>query len=139
MKRIQYLVWVVAGMAALSACKKGAGEGGDSTITGKVYAKDYNSSFNTLLGQYYEKEEDVYIIYGDDVSIGDRTRTSFDGTYQFKYLRPGKYKIFAYSKDSSGAYKNQVNVNAPKKPVFKEVEITKSGSEVKVSDLVILK
>lgn len=120
------------------ACKKEAGEGGDSTIEGRVHVQDYNASFTSLNGEFSAVEEDVYIIYGNDVSFGDRVRSSYNGMYSFKYLQPGKYRIFAYSKDSTGRYKNQVNLNAPKKAVIKEVEITKSKQVVKAEDIVIL-
>ncbi len=83
----------------LSSCVKEAGEGGSGTIIGKVYAYDYNAEMTTLRSQYYAPDEDVYIIYGDDSIFSDRTRTNHDGTYRFKYLRPGTYTIFVYSKN----------------------------------------
>lgn len=128
---------MIAG-ACFSSCKKEAGEGGDSSVTGRVHVKDYNASFTSLNGEYNGAEEDVYIIYGNDVSFGDRERTSHDGMYSFRFLQPGKYKIFAYSKDSTGRYRNQVNLNAPKVAIIKEVEITKSDQKVDVEDIVIL-
>ncbi len=81
---------------ALSSCSKEAGEGGTSTITGKILINDYNSS-GILINSYYAPEERVYIVYGDNDIYDDVTRTHFEGSYQFKYLREGEYTIFAYS------------------------------------------
>ncbi len=136
MKKINFLLAVLT--LGIGACKKEAGEGGDSSVKGKILVKDYNSSFTSKNGEYDGADEDVYIIYGDDVSFGDRERASYNGMYEFKYLRPGKYKIYAYSKDSSGAYINQVNLNAPPKAVIQEVEITKSGQVVEVPLITVL-
>jgi hypothetical protein len=69
-------------------------------------------------------------VYGDDKSYSDRTRTSYDGTYEFKYLRPGNYQVFAYSKDSS----LQTNALIA---VIKNVEIEKKKQEVAVDDIVV--
>jgi hypothetical protein len=35
--------------------------------------------------------EDVFIIYGDNISPDDRVQTNYDGEYEFMFLRPGKY------------------------------------------------
>jgi hypothetical protein len=73
---------------------------------------------------------DVFIIYGDDKSVSNRVRTSYDGVYEFRYLRKGEYKIFAYSKDSTLMTNSVV-------PVIKEVTIDDNKSEVEVPDLII--
>lgn len=85
----------------LASCEKPAGEGGTSTIKGKVYAREYNSNYTLLTAEYYAHKEDVYIIYEDDSIYSDDFKTSYDGSYEFKYLRKGKYTIFAYSDDST--------------------------------------
>ncbi len=114
----------------LFSCSKEEGTGGSSSIYGKVLVKDYNSAFTVLQEEYYGPELDVYIVYGDDKSYSDRTRTSYDGTYEFKYLRKGNYQVFAYSKDSS----LQTNALIP---VIKNVEITGRKQEVAVEDIVV--
>lgn len=123
-----------------TACKKTAGEGGLSTIKGNVYTKNYNSNFSTLLGQYPGADVDVYIIYGDDVTFGDRIKSGPDGVFEFKYLRKGKYKIYVYSKDSVATvgYPHSMtnpNVNAPDMAVYKEVEVTKRKQTVDTGTL----
>jgi hypothetical protein len=115
------------------SCSKEAGDGGNSSIFGKVYAKDYNDAFTLLLGEYYEANQDVYIIYGDDKTYSDKTVTNPDGLYEFKYLRPGKYTVYTYSKDSTlQTVSNRIGV-------LQTVEITEKKQDVEVPNLVIFK
>ena len=83
------------------SCEKDPGEGGNSSIRGYVHVTDYNSTFLVVQGEYPGADEYVYIIYGNDVSYGDRIRTSPDGTFEFKYLREGKYTIYVYQDDTT--------------------------------------
>lgn len=123
----------------MTGCTKDAGEGGTSTITGKVIVHDFDASFQAAVDTYPAVDEDVYIIYGDDHSTyNDHYKTSYDGTFEFKYLQKGKYKLFAYSKDSTGAASGNLNSNSPKIAKFAEVEITSNGSVVTTPDIIIL-
>lgn len=85
----------------VNACKKTAGEGGQASIKGKVWVEDWNTGFTIKNGEYAGADEDVYIIYGDQVSYGDKVKSSYNGEFEFKYLRTGKYKVYVYSKDKS--------------------------------------
>lgn len=114
----------------MNSCEKEPGSGGKSTIYGKVLVKDYNSTFTVLQETYYGPEIWVYLIYGNDRDYSDRIQTGYDGTWEFKYLRPGNYTVYALSKDSS------LQTNAPV-PVIKEVEIPGKKQEIEVPDLVI--
>lgn len=87
--------------AVFASCAKEAGDGGNSTIYGKIVAYDYNAEFTQLKGIYPAADEDVFIIYGSDRSFSQRIRSNYEGVYEFKYLRPGDYTIYAYSKDST--------------------------------------
>jgi|WetSurSiteA1Bulk_404760.scaffolds.fasta_scaffold00327_9 hypothetical protein len=135
MKKLSFTIVVGAVIICLSAisCEKQEGEGGTSSITGKVVVRQYNSNFTTLTETYYATDEDVFIIYGEDPVYGDKTTTNYDGTYRFDYLREGTYKIYAYSEDSLN-YPTQHEI-----PVVKEVKITKRNQEVTVDNIVILK
>jgi len=84
-----------------SACEKDAGEGGSSSVKGYIHVTDYNASFLIVQGEYPGADEDVYIIYGDEVAIGDRIKAGPDGRFEFKYLREGKYTVYVYSEDTS--------------------------------------
>jgi len=107
-----------------SSCKKEEGEGGNSSITGSIWVKKFNTTGILVLGEYAGAYEDVYIIYGDDSNYGNRIQANPEGKYEFKYLQPGHYKIYAYSKDSTG------NADAPKFAIIREVEITKKKQTV---------
>lgn len=87
---------IIALLLLFTACKKVEGEGGTSSIKGKIHIKNYNSSGN-LIGEYDGAKEDVYIIYGEEDQVfDDKIETSYDGTFEFKYLEEGTYTIFAY-------------------------------------------
>jgi hypothetical protein len=112
----------------VTACSKGPGEGGNSSIKGSVWVRNYNSTFTVLNNEYKGAGEDVYIIYGDEVANGDKVETNYNGEYEFKYLRPGKYTIYAYSKDSAAIVAG--DANAPEMAVIKEVEISDKKQQV---------
>lgn len=118
-------------LSFIFSCKKEAGKGGDATIFGKVLIKDYNSTYTVLQDTYYAQEADVYIIYGNNRSFGDRVRTNYDGTFEFKYLRTGTYTVYAYSKDTTA----QTNALIP---VIRTVEITKKSQDVEVNEIEVI-
>src|SRR4030095_3130777 len=125
---------IIAGFAfsifLLAGCEKDAGEGGNSSITGYVHVTDYNASFLIIQGQYPGADEDVYIIYGNDVSYGDRIRTGPDGRFEFKYLREGKYTVYASSDDTTLSGHSVVSI---------PVEITEKKQTVDIDTLNIKK
>lgn len=114
-------------------CKKEPGPGGKASIRGKVYVKNYDLSFTILLSEYYEQGENVYITYGNETTVGDKLETSYDGSFIFPYLRKGKYKIWAISKDSSS------NDPTATKAIIQEIEIKERKGDVILSDIIILK
>lgn len=95
--KTKLFLFCVATAVLATACSKEAGDGGMSSIRGKVYARDYNSS-GTFISEGYAPEENVYLSYGDNDYVNDDTKTSYNGVYQFNYLRPGDYTVFVYSK-----------------------------------------
>ncbi|MBL0328427.1 MAG: hypothetical protein IPP64_03175 [Bacteroidetes bacterium] len=93
---------------AISSCNKPEGEGGQATIKGKIWVENYSTLNNmadtyTFKGEFAGADKDVYIIYGDDVSYGNKVKSSPDGVFEFKYLRKGDYKIYVQSKDTTRA------------------------------------
>ena len=87
----------------LTACNKGPGEGGTGTVRGYVKLvhhpdDDYTLTPDTLVAA----KTDVFIIYGDEAYFGDDVETNAEGLYQFEYLLPGYYTVFAYSTLPSG-------------------------------------
>jgi hypothetical protein len=134
MKRILFAVLLLIGLAA---CKKGPGEGGNSSIRGYIQVVKLNSFLTDTLAIYGGYDEDVYIIYGDEITFGDRTRSNYDGKFEFKYLREGSYKIYVYSQDTLPP--GVLDTIPGKYVVLKNVEITKSDQEVDAGTFVIKK
>lgn len=96
MKSHFYLLFLIV-LLITSCVKQEAGEGGKSTISGKVKIHNYNS-LGIYKESYFAPDEKVYIIYGEDSIPSDDVDTNPDGYYRFDYLRKGSYTIFAYSK-----------------------------------------
>lgn len=97
-KTINSLLALIMMAMLLPACNKGPGEGGTGTVQGFVKLvhhpdDDYTLTPDTMVAA----KADVFIIYGDEAYFGDDTETNADGMYQFEYLRPGDYTVFAYS------------------------------------------
>lgn len=120
--------WIIlASMIVLvSSCKKEAGEGGNSGIKGnvEVILRAVSSNPATGIDTIPAADVDVYIIYGDNISPDDRIRTNYNGEFEFQNLRPGDYKIYVYSDDTTG------NIN-PSSDAFHLMVVEKS---VTISD-----
>jgi hypothetical protein len=129
MKRL-FAILILTTLIATTSCKKSAGQGGNSTIKGNVWGQNWNSSFTIMSGEGPAKDQDVYIIYGDETSYGDKISTSPDGSFTFQYLRTGKYKIYSYSKTLATA----TNPNGIIEVVV-DTEITKKKQTVDVGKL----
>lgn len=79
---------------------------GNATIFGKVMVTNYKNSSSW---PYLEEkdvtpaqEQEVYITYGNHPFYDERTRTQDDGTFYFRNLIKGTYRIFLYSEDVTG-------------------------------------
>ena len=137
--KIKICFIIISVSLIISSCKKSAGQGGDSFIEGKVYAYYYNKTFTAKLDSAFAPNQDVFIIYGDDATYSDSQETNYDGTYKFKYLRKGNYKIFVYSRDSTGAYNSTVNTSSPNIAILANVTISKKKQTIAVPLITILK
>jgi hypothetical protein len=104
MKNTLNFVLVFLAMAMLlTACNKGPGEGGRGTVRGYVKLvhhpdDDYTLTPDTMAAT----KTDVFIVYGDEAYFGNDVETNAEGLYQFEYLLPGDYTVFAYSTLPSG-------------------------------------
>ena len=112
----------------LGACAKEAGEGGSSSIKGRIYGYDINTS-GAITDSAVVQDARVYISYGDNTTVDEDTRSSYTGEYVFRGLQKGKYTIFTYSQCNDCPFNQEV-----KKQV---VEITEANQEVLVPDIVI--
>lgn len=132
--KISTVVGIIA-VLALSACAKVEGEGGRSSITGNIQIEEklYVSSNYSSSVFYPGATEDVFIIYGEDGTMyDDKMECSYDGTFTFKYLRPGKYTIFAYNKifDKGPNVTNNDDDYYILEPVEFEIELGKKENYV---------
>lgn len=114
----------------LTSCDKEEGEGGKATIKGKVFTYEVSDLTGDTLATYYAAEERVYIVYGDNSIYDDETRTHYDGSFQFKYLKSGDYTVFVYSDCDTCASK--------KTTVIKEVNLDKNNSMVEMPQFDII-
>jgi hypothetical protein len=120
-----FLITPLALLLILSSCKKGPGEGGKSKITGKIWVENYNTLNNmydtyVLKNEYPGADRNVYLVFGDDISYGIKTKSNPEGIFEFNYLRPGSYKVYVQSKDTtrtsiSGFTSMEVNITLGKK------------------------
>ena len=93
----------ISSLLIFTSCKKVEGPGGSSTIKGSVIVEVYDL-FDNYIGEYLAADEDVFIIYGDnpdDTYFDDDIKTSYDGSFEFRYLEQGEYRIFVYTDDAS--------------------------------------
>ena len=139
--RFPALVFVVLMLSgSVWSCKKDAGEGGTSTISGKVLVYKYDIAYLQPEDTFSGVGENVYIIYGGNKSTYDnKYSTTYDGTFEFKYLQKGDYKLFAYMDDTTGAYNGTLDLSKPKIPVFVDVHIGDNGTTVTSPVIHILK
>jgi hypothetical protein len=110
------------------SCSKEEGYGGLATIKGKVYGRDFNSNGN-LVSEDYIGDLSVYISQHNNPSYFDEVNTSYDGSYEFRFLHTGTYDVWVFGDCDS----------CPWDQVFtlKTVEITSKRQTVEVEDLII--
>ena len=134
--KASYFLWTIGAVALLASCKKEAGDGGNSSIKGKI-TKELRvvlDNSGTAVRTFPAADEDVYIIYGDHVSPDDRVQSNYEGGYEFLYLRPGKYKVYAFSKDTNAV---AVPWDEDHMTVLQELEITDGNQQVIADDMMI--
>jgi hypothetical protein len=116
----------------VTSCQKNAGPGGNSTIKGKIIEKNYNSNGTVLQSTYPGADVTVYIIYGNETNVPSaKVNTGTDGSYEFKFLATGKYKIVTYSKcfDATTCPSGQEGITV-------ETEITKKKSTIELTEII---
>jgi len=102
---------------------------GSGTVSGIVYMYEYSGP--TLIAQYPKPDENVYIIYDNDQSYFDKTKSGEGGIFQFSDLIEGSYKIYAFSDCltcTSGTEAKEL-----------QTEITIEGEDIQLSNLEIEK
>ncbi|MEA3443812.1 MAG: hypothetical protein U9R19_03715 [Bacteroidota bacterium] len=115
----------------LTSCNKEEGFGGNSHIKGKLIEKVYNDDYSLLLFEQAAKNEEVFIVFGNNEYLGDDVNTNFNGNFEFKYLHPGNYQVFYYSDDTLSAYDEN-------KEVILNIELEKNETN-DIGELYIIK
>ena len=78
---------------------------------------------------------EVYIVYGEHLSPDDKVMSDYEGNFEFRNLRKGKYTVYTYSRDTLG--QNPPASDPMKMVVLKEVELTDNEDHAVISDLTI--
>lgn len=84
-----------------SSCEKTEGRGGTGSISGMLMEYFYNDDYSSLILQKPAVDEEIFILYGEEESVGDRVVTGASGEFRFNYLYPGTYYIYHRSRDST--------------------------------------
>lgn len=115
----------------ISSCKKEPGPGGLASIKGKVYAYDLRNT-GDLISEGYIGDLRVYIGTIDGSVAFDDIRTSYDGSYEFKFLRKGKYRVWVFAKSDTA-----VSLPDFQQHYIREVEISDKKEDVVVPDFIV--
>lgn len=111
--KIKLILPIFILLMVFSSCRKVEGPGRSVTIKGVVIERNH---VGTSIFEYPAADQDVYIIYGSENSFyDDDVSTSYDGSFEFRYLQKGDYQIFAYQDNpsvASGTDEVLVQVNA---------------------------
>lgn len=106
---------------------------GSASIKGKVFLINYlnSSSYPNLIVKdiTLAQDHEVYLIYGKHPSYDERIRTNYDGTFTFRNLIKGKYKIYLYSEDIRGGTQDIV--------ILKEIEIVNEFDVINLGDIYV--
>ncbi len=124
------LLLAIGGMLGVASCAKDPGTGGLATISGRVYAYDYNT-YNELVDSGYLADENVYISYGNHTTVDDDVKTNYNGEFKFEWLQKGDYSLWVYSKCDTCTLGQDY--------VMQKVTITKRKENVTLPDFVIKK
>lgn len=90
-------------LLVLASCNLHEGEGGTGTVRGYVKLIHHpDDNYQLEADTLNAAKTDVFIVYGDEDFYGDDAETNPDGLYQFEYLNPGQYTVYAYSTLPSG-------------------------------------
>lgn len=133
MRRLSFFPLFFALIILFFGCSKAPGLGGKASIKGKLTGRFYTDTELTMFaGLSALGDENVYIIYGNEQTFyNDDISTSYDGSFEFNYLRPGKYVVFMYE--------NCYPCSALQQEKLFEVEITEKNQVVDLGEIILNK
>jgi hypothetical protein len=101
MKNLIKNTLILSFFLSITSCNKTEGIGGRASIKGKIIVNNINA-LGQVIDSYDAQRQDVFIIYGNDNdTYNDDFKTSYDGSFEFKFLNKGNYKVFTFSECSS--------------------------------------
>lgn len=108
----QYIIATIGIAVSIlfSSCNNTEGYGGNSSVEGVLMTKLYNNNYTVLQDIQPAVDEDIFINFGDDKTIGDDVATGFSGNFSFNYLVPGKYTLYFMSDDTSGTKYDDISI-----------------------------
>lgn len=133
MKKWFFLVF----SALLCACSIDEGEGGQASITGRVFIQEkvdfsvVGGPSDSVVNEYPGIEERVYIKYGDNSIYDDDFDTDENGFYKFTDLTKGNYTLFTYTKCDS--------CDSEVSPVYLKAKLEKHNSQLENQNFYIEK
>ncbi|MEN8202604.1 MAG: hypothetical protein ABFS28_08420 [Bacteroidota bacterium] len=93
------VLWLL--MLLSLSCEQTEGRGGTGSVSGTLMEHFYNDDFSSLIFQKPAVDEEIFILYGEEKSVGDRVLTGVSGEFRFKYLYPGTYYVYYRTRDST--------------------------------------
>jgi len=124
---LSYIAILLILTTLISSCEKTEGRGGTGSISGTLMEYFYNDDYSMLIMQKPAVDEELFILYGEEKSVGDRVVTGATGEFRFTYLYPGTYYIYHRTRDSTDI----LDVNVEK---MYEVELEK-GADLDLGEL----
>ena len=107
MKFLKTIIIILIATTLFFSCKKQAGPGGLASIKGRVYGTDVTSS-GTVRDSGYLGNQHVFISVAGDKYFFDDIKSSYDGTFEFKFLRKGSYDVWTYSNCDTCLWKQKL-------------------------------
>lgn len=126
-KKVISILFISAILLSINFCKKTPGEGGNAQIKGTYWVRNYDPFFTIITGRFPAVNQTIYIFFGDETSPGTSVKTNDKGEFEFNYLRKGKYRVVAYSKQyqatssTPGEFALETIVNITKRKEVKDI------------------
>jgi hypothetical protein len=97
---LRKILFTLACIPMFWSCSQDEGLGGSSSISGTIRERVYNEDYSILLEERVPEDEDIYLLFGNKTTIGDKATSGVNGDFEFNYLWPGKYTLYYYSEDT---------------------------------------
>lgn len=117
-------------LIVFSSCTKEAGFGGLSSVSGKVYARDFTPGNDVVPeAEGYTPDMKVVLSVKGSGRVLKETRTDLNGAYKFEELRKGTYEIWTFTECDLCTNNED--------PVIQEFEITERKEDKVLADFEI--